>query len=139
MKRKNDPNLYIKKDEEGNVALIYLYVNDLIIIGSACKLIEEIKIQLSQEFEMKDLGELHYYLGLEVWRQSSKTLITQSKYTKEILRKFNMSECKATSTPLEHNAKLYSEDGTKEADGTLYHQLGGSMNYLTTTRENIAY
>jgi hypothetical protein len=82
VKRKNDPNLYVKKDEEGNVSLISLYVDDLIIIGSACKLIEEIKIQLSQEFEMKDLGELHYCLGIEVWREPGKTLITQSKYTK---------------------------------------------------------
>ena len=82
MKRKNDPNLYVKKNEEGNVVLISLYVDDLIITSSACKLVEEIKIELSQEFEMKDLGELHYYLGIEVWRELGKTLITQSKYTK---------------------------------------------------------
>jgi hypothetical protein len=50
-----------------------------------------------------------------------------------------MSECKAMSTPLEKNAKLYNEDGSKEADGTLYRQLVGSMNYLTTTRPYIAY
>ena len=114
-------------------------MHDLIITSSAYKLIEEIKIQLSREFEMKDLGELHYYLGIEVWREPSKTLITQSKYTNEILKKFNMSDCKAMSTPLEQNSKLYKEDGTKEANGTLYCQLVGSMNYLTTTRLDIAY
>ena len=116
-----------------------LYVDDLIIIGSAYKLIEEIKIQSSQEFEKKDLGELHYYLGIEVWRELGKTLITQSKYTKEILKKFNMSDCKAMSTPLKQNAKFCKEDGTKEANGTLYHQLGGGLNYLTTTRIDISY
>ena len=99
MKSKNDPNLHVKKDEEGNVALISLYVDDLIITSSAYKLIEEIKIQLSQEFEMKDLGELHYCLEIEVWREPRKTLITQSKYIKEILKNFNMSDCKAMSTP----------------------------------------
>ena len=88
---------------------------------------------------MNYLGELHYCLGIEVWREHVKTLITQSKYTKEILKRFNMSECKAMSTPLEHNAKLYNEDGSKEANGTLYRQLVGSMNYLTTTRPDIAY
>jgi len=139
VKSKNDPNLYVKKDEKGNVALISLYVDDLIITGSAHKLIEEIKVQLSQVFEMKDLGELHYCLGIEVWREPGKTLITQSKYTKEILKKFNMTACKAMSTPLEQNAKLYREDGSKEADGTLYRQLVGSLNYLTTTRPDIAY
>lgn len=56
-----------------------------------------------------------------------------------LLNNFHMSECKAMSTPLEHNAKLYSDDGTKEADGTLHRQLVGSLNYLTTTKPGIAY
>ena len=72
--------------------MISLYVDDLIIIGNACKLIEEIKNQLSHVFEMKDLGELYCCLGLEVWRESGKTLITQRKYTRETLRRFNMIE-----------------------------------------------
>ena len=88
---------------------------------------------------MKDLGELHYFLGLEIWREFGKTSVTQSKYTREILERFNMNECKAVSTPLEHNVKLSSVDETKEANDTLYHQLVGSLNYLTTTRPNIAY
>jgi hypothetical protein len=50
-----------------------------------------------------------------------------------------MSECKAMSTPLEHNAKLYSEDGTKGLDSTLYRQLVGTLNYLNTTRLDIPY
>lgn len=101
MKNKSDPNMYVEKDEKRKTILISLYVDDLIIKGSKCKLIEEIKSKLSQEFEMKELGELYYYLGLEVWREPSKTLITQSKYTRGILKRFNMSECKVVSTPLE--------------------------------------
>ena len=58
---------------------------------SACKLIEEIKNQLAQKFETKDLGELHYCLGLEVSKEPGKTLITKRKYTREILKKFNMN------------------------------------------------
>jgi hypothetical protein len=85
-------------------------------------------------FEMKDLGEIHYCLGLEIWREDNKTMVTQSKYTREILERFNMNECKTVSTPLEHNAKLSSVDETKEANGTLYRQLVGSLTYLTTTR-----
>lgn len=93
--------MYIKEDEGGNVALIYVYVDDLIKTGNECKLIEEIKIHLSHVFEVKDLGEFHYCLGLEVWRESSKTLIAQSKYTREICKSFNMIECKKIYTPLE--------------------------------------
>ena len=83
--------MYVKKDEKGNDALKYLYVDDLITIGSAYKLIEEIKIQLAQEFEMKYLGELYYCLQLDVWKDPSKTLITQRKYIREILKSFIMS------------------------------------------------
>ena len=55
------------------------------------------------------------------------------------MKKFNMSEFKVTSNPLDQNSKLYSDDGTKEEDGTLYPQLVGILNYLTTTRPDIAY
>jgi hypothetical protein len=98
----------LKKMKKEMLSLISLYVDDIIITCSACKLVEEIKIHLSQEFEMKYLGELHCCLGIEVWRELGKTLISQSKYTKKILRNFNMTKCKAMSTPLEQNANLYS-------------------------------
>ena len=78
-------------------------------------------------------------MGLEVWRESGKTMITQSKYVREILNRFNMSDCKESTFPLEHNVKLCSQDGSKDADGTLYRQLVGSLNYLTTTRPDISY
>ena len=119
--------------------MISLYVDNLIITGNACKLIVEIKNQLSWEFEIKDLGELPYCLGVEGWKETGKTMITQSKYIREIFKRFKMSECKESSIPLDHNLKLYSDDGAKEADGTLYHQLVGILNYITTTRSDIAY
>ena len=52
-------------------------------------------------FEMKDLGEIHYCLGLEIWREFSETMITQSKYTRKIVERFSMSESKPVTTPLE--------------------------------------
>jgi hypothetical protein len=67
MRRKSDPNLYTKFDEQGYIVLISLYVDYLIITGNEEKLIDEMKVQLSKVFEMKDLGELDYFLGLEVW------------------------------------------------------------------------
>ena len=88
---------------------------------------------------MKDLGDLHYCLGLEVWRETGLTLVTRSKYIRELLQRFHMDECKSLPTPMEQNAKLFSDDGTKEVNGTLYRQLVGSLNYLTTTRPGIAY
>ena len=77
---------YIYK--QGNACLISLYVGDLIIIGGAYQLVADIKSNLSQEFEMKDLGDLHYCLGIAFWRESGKTFITQSKYARKILDRF---------------------------------------------------
>ena len=62
--------MYTKVDEHGYIVLISLYVDDLIITANAEKLIDEFKEQMSRVFEMKDLGELHYCLGLEVWRHA---------------------------------------------------------------------
>jgi hypothetical protein len=139
IKSKNDPNLYIKNDEHGQVILISLYVDDLIITGSSIELIDAIKTTLSQAFKMKDLGKMHYCLGIEVWKQNGKTLITQSKYTKKLIQKFNMQDCKAAYTPLEQNFKFSCDSDTSEVNGTLYRQMVGSLNYLTTTRPNISY
>ena len=75
MRSKSDPNMYTKFDEHGYIVLISLYVDDLIMTGNADKLIDEIKKQLSQVFEMKDLGELHYCLGLEVRRKQGQTFV----------------------------------------------------------------
>ena len=82
---------------------------------------------------------MHYCLGIAFWRESGKTFITQRKYAREILDTFQMSERKSVSTPLDQNVKLYNSNGSKEADGALYHQLVGSLNYLTTTRPNLSY
>jgi hypothetical protein len=90
---KNDPNLYTMKDEQGCIVLISLYVDDLIITGDAIYLIEEIKQQMSQVFEMKDLGELRYCLGLEIWRDSGQTFCPKVSMSKAI-EKFRMDQCK---------------------------------------------
>ena len=66
-------------------------------------------------------------------------MITQSKYTREILERFNMSGSKPVTTPLEQNVKLSSVDETKQVNSTFYRQLVGILNYLTTTRPDIAY
>ena len=114
-------------------------MDDLIITGGAYQLIADIKSNFSQEFEMKDLGDLHYCLGIAFWIESSKTFITQSKYAREILDIFQMSERKSISIPLDQNVKLYTIDGSKEVDGTLYRQLVGSLNYLTITNLDLSY
>lgn len=84
---KRDPNIYIKKVGNGNVSLITLLINDLTITWRATKLVEEIKRRLPQEYEMKDLGEMNYFLGVYVWREEGA--FDHSKYVyKETNQKF---------------------------------------------------
>jgi hypothetical protein len=85
------------------------------------------------EFEMTDLGELHYFLGIEVWQKEDGILMSQGKYTSDILKMFRMMSCKLAKTPLEVGLKLYRHDDSKSVDVTLYRQLVGSLiNYNST-------
>eukprot|EP00253_Pinus_taeda_P019289 PITA_19289 len=78
---------------------------------------------------MKDLGEMHYCLGLDVWRDSNQTFLSQGKYAKCLLTKFKMDECNAAFVPLQQNNKLQVDDGLKYADATLYRQLVGYKDF----------
>jgi hypothetical protein len=85
--------------------ILLLYVDDLFLIGEE-NLITDCKKNLTVEFEMKDLGLMHYFLVLEVWQRPEKIFLNQEKYAVEILKRFDMLECKSMNTPMETNLKL---------------------------------
>eukprot|EP00253_Pinus_taeda_P006339 PITA_06339 len=101
----------------------------MIITGNANNLIKEIKHQMSQVFEMKDLGNVHYCLGLEVWKDFGQNFLTQGRYARSLLERFRMEQCRSATSPLQHNLKLSNDDGTKEVDATMYRQLVGFSNF----------
>jgi hypothetical protein len=74
---------------EGKILIIFLYVDDLILTGDE-KLIHSCKEDLVNEFDMKDLGLLHYFLGLEIWQRNGEIFVSQGKYAREILGKFHL-------------------------------------------------
>jgi hypothetical protein len=80
-------------------------VDELFLTGEE-NLITECKKRLASEFEMKDLGLMHYFLGLEVWQSPERIFLNQGKYTVEILKRFDMLECKPMNTPMEAKLKL---------------------------------
>ena len=94
---------------------------------------------LSQHFEMKDLGTLSYFLGLEVTSSSDGYYLSQAKYAYDLLSKAGITDNKTVSTPLEYNAKLTLLDGEPISDATRYRQLVGSLIYLTVTRPDISH
>ena len=88
---------------------------------------------------MKDLGTLSYFLVLEVTSSSDGYYLSQAKYAFDLLSKANIIDNKTVSTPLEYNAKLTPLDGEPISDATRYHQLVGSLIYLTVTYLDISY
>jgi hypothetical protein len=97
-KRKVDSNLYLKvlNDEP---SILLLYVEDLFLTREE-NLITDCKKKLVVEFEMKDLGLMHYFLGLEVWQIPEKIFLNQGKYAVEILKRFDMLECKSMNNEM---------------------------------------
>lgn len=75
---------------------------------------------MMKEFEMSDLGLLHYFLGLEVHQSKEGTFISQGKYVYDLLKKFRMSNCNASSTPMNANESLTNEDGSGRADAKVF-------------------
>jgi hypothetical protein len=88
---------------------------------------------------MKDLGLMHYFLGLEIWQQEGKAFLGQGKYTIEILKRFGMEDCKPMTTPMITNLKKLSSCESEKVNPTIYRQLIGCLMYLTNTRPNICF
>eukprot|EP00253_Pinus_taeda_P030852 PITA_30852 len=103
-----DANLY-QIMVEGKPLIICIYVDDLILTGDD-QLIKSCKEDLAREFEMKDMGLMHYFLGMEVWQKDGEVFVSQVKFPNEILRRFHMEKCKPMQTPLA--SKWRKEDAT---------------------------
>ena len=118
--------------------IFLLYMDDLFLIGEE-KLILDFKRKLDVEFKMKDLGTMHYFLGLEVWQKVSEIMLSQGKYVVEILKRFGMMDYKSMTTPMMTNLKLFGDTTSERVDGTLFRQMIGSLMYLTNTRPDICF
>jgi histone deacetylase 1/2 len=98
---------------KGNVCVyILIYVDDIIVASSTKEATEGLLRSLGQEFTLKDLGELHYFLGIEVNKVSNGIILSQDKYASDLLKKVNMSDCKPVSSPLSTSEKLSAFEGT---------------------------
>ena len=122
-----------------SIILLLLYVNDMIITSDDFSGIQELKDFLSQQFEMKDLGHLSYFLGLEITHSTDGLYITQVKYASEILSRAGLTDSKTIDTPVEFNVRLTPSGGKPLSNPSLYRRLVGSLVYLTVTRPDIFY
>jgi hypothetical protein len=97
--------------------------------------------QHHDDFALKDLGPLHYFLGIEVARTANGLCLSQKKYTNDLLQRAGMRACKPTPTPIATSTKLLSKDGTTFSpdDATKYRSLVGALQYVTLTRPDISF
>ncbi|CAL1376492.1 unnamed protein product [Linum trigynum] len=134
----NDPSLFLRQTTTGLTVLL-LYVDDMIITGSDHVGIQELKETLHQAFKLKELGDVSYFLGLEIERTTQGIFVSQKKYVRDLLVEYQFLDCKPCPTPMEQNLKLSRSSGELLDDQTNYRTIVGSLRYLSSTRPDIAY
>ncbi|XP_052299567.1 retrovirus-related Pol polyprotein from transposon RE1 isoform X1 [Citrus sinensis] len=134
-----DHTMFFKHFTDGSVVIVIVYVDDIILTGSNVIEMENLKKVLAREFEMKDLGPLRYFLGMEIARSSKGIFVSQRKYTLDLLKETGMLGCKPGDTPIDPYHKLgYAIEG-KSVDRESYQRLVGKLIYLSHTRPDIAF
>ena len=116
---------------------IFLYVDDLLIASTSATGLRSIKSALSKEFTMTDLGLLRQFISLEASQKTLRIMISQSRYSSDLLKKFHMEDCKETPFPLLSGIRLEEGGSTPLVENTLFKQLIGILLYLTHSRLDI--
>ncbi|KAI3690760.1 hypothetical protein L2E82_48967 [Cichorium intybus] len=127
------------QERRGKIVMVCVYVDDLVFTGSSHEMIEDFKQSMKNEFDMTDMGLLHYFLGIEVKQEKERIAICQKRYALDLLNKFNMIEASPVSTPMEYGLKLAKHSNEENVDPTIYRSLVGSLMYLTATRPDLIF
>ena len=137
-KQSNGDHTLFYKRNAGKLTILIVYVDDIVITGDDDMGIYNLKKWLTKEFEVKDLGQLRYFLGIEVSRSAKGIYLSQRKYVLDLLAETGMLGCRPASTPIEQNHKLSSNLG-KAVNREQYQRLVGRLIYLSHTRPDIAF
>ncbi|WJZ84163.1 hypothetical protein VitviT2T_003782 [Vitis vinifera] len=135
----SDHTLFVKHFPEGKLTIIIVYVDDIILTGDHEEKIDLLKKLLTKEFEIKDLGNLKYFLGMEIARSKKGIAVSQRKYVLDLLNETGMLGCKPTETPMDTTVKLEESDGSVPVDKGRYQRLVGKLIYLSHTRPDIGF
>jgi Reverse transcriptase (RNA-dependent DNA polymerase) len=123
---------------EGHITILIVYVDVMIITGDDEDEIARLKVRLGKEFEVKDLGHLRYFFGIEVARWPKGIVLSQRKYVLDLLKEICMLGCKPVSTPIDQKSKLSAEVG-ESVNKERYQRLVGQLIYLSHTRPDISF
>jgi hypothetical protein len=138
MKGKVDTTLFTKKIGK-NLFVLQIYVDDIIFGSTNQDIYDEFGRMMANEFEMSMIGELSYFLGLQIKQLKNSTFMSQGKYIKDMLKKLDMNENKSISTPMGTNGNLDSDASGNMVDQKLYCSMIGSLLYVTALRLDVMF
>ncbi|GJR73075.1 putative ribonuclease H-like domain-containing protein [Tanacetum coccineum] len=133
-----DKTLFIKRIKS-DILLVQVYVDDIIFGSKKKELCTEFEKLMHKKFQMSSMGELTFFLGLQVSQKDDGIFISQDKYVDEILKKFGFSTVKIASTPMETSKPLLKDAEAEDVDVYLYRSMIGSLMYLTASRPDIMF
>jgi hypothetical protein len=119
--------------------LVQIYVDDIIFTCSSHMLVSSFQEIMENEFQMSMMEELTFFLGIQVKQMKQGTFVHQAKYTKDLMKKFNMAELKPVSTPMSTATTLDLNENGEAVDQREYRSIIGSLLYLIATRSGILF
>ncbi|GJS35761.1 uncharacterized mitochondrial protein-like protein [Tanacetum coccineum] len=133
-----DKTLFIKRVKD-DILLVQVYVDDIIFGFTRNEMCIEFKKMMHKKFQMISMGELKFFLGLQVTQKDDGIFISQDKYVDEILKKFSFSTVKTASTPMETSKPLLKDVEAEDVDVYLYISMIGSLMYIIASRPDIMF
>ncbi|GJT80378.1 ribonuclease H-like domain-containing protein [Tanacetum coccineum] len=135
---KIDQTLFIKR-QKGHILLVQIYVDDIIFGSTKKELCDEFEKLMKDKFQMSSMGELTFFLGLQIQQKKKGIFISQDKYVNEILRKYNYTDVKSASTPTDLEKPLVQDGDAADVNEHFYRSMIGSLMYLTASRPDIMF
>ncbi|GJX67111.1 putative ribonuclease H-like domain-containing protein [Tanacetum coccineum] len=133
-----DQTLFIRK-HKGEFLLVQVYVDDIIFGSSNPKLCREFETLMHDKFKMSAMGELNFFLGLQVLQKKDGIFLSQDKYAVDILKKFGLSDVRSANTPMDREHPWGKDRTGKDVELHLYRSMIGSLMYLTASRPDIMF
>jgi hypothetical protein len=135
---KVDQTLFLLRQGR-DILIVEVYMDDIVFGGSSNSLVARFAEDMSREFEMSMMGELQFFLGLQIKQSKEGTFVHQAKYTNDIVRKFKMEDSKAMMMLMSMTTALDADEEGEHVDQKEYRSLIGSLLYLTATRPDIQF
>jgi hypothetical protein len=135
---KIDNTLFLRK-VKGHIILVQIYVDDIIFGSTKPSMCDKFASLMKSEYKMSMMGELTYFLGLQIKQSEKGIFISQGKYVSDMLKKFDLTSCSSMKTPMAPPLTLDKDSLGKSVNVTLYRGMIGSLLYLTASRPDIMY